>query len=127
MKRRFSAQLLYELRNFIPVDKLIEEKLKIPSKISEGVFRFLCPICNEFQTATNRKTNLARCFRCERNFNTIELVMDVRGADFVPSVKFLIPLLKKYAGNGVEKPRLEDRRGQLARMLQRIGSANHSG
>ncbi len=128
MKRRFSAQLLYELRNFIPVDELIEEKLKIPSKISEGVFRFLCPICNEFQTATNRKTNLARCFRCERNFNTIELVMDVRGVNFVPSVKFLIPLLKKYSGKGVEKPILEDRRGQLARMLQRIGSTNnHSG
>ncbi len=128
MKRRFSARLLYELRNFIPVDALIEEKLKLPSKISEGVFRFLCPICNEFQTATNRKTNLARCFRCERNFNTIELVMDVQGMNFVPSVKYLIPLLKQYAVNGVEKPLLEDRRGQLARMLQRIGSTNnHSG
>jgi len=65
MQKKFSSQELFELRNFIPMEMLIREQLEIPSKISEGVFRFLCPICNEFQTAVNPTSNLARCFRCE--------------------------------------------------------------
>ena len=75
MKQHFSSRELFVLRNHIPIDTLIEKHLKVPSKFSEGFFRFLCPDCHEFQTATNPKTNLARCFRCERNFNTIDMVM----------------------------------------------------
>ncbi len=66
MKKRFSSHELFELRNAIPITQLIGEELQIPSKISEGVFRFLCPVCHEFQTATHPVTNLARCFRCEK-------------------------------------------------------------
>ncbi len=87
--RRFSDQELFELRNYIPIDALIEKKLMIPSKISEGFFRFLCPLCNSFQTAMNPKTNLARCFRCEKNFNTIDMVMICKDMSFVQSVKYL--------------------------------------
>jgi DNA primase len=86
---RFSSRELFELRNNIPIDVLIRDHLKIPSKISDGLFRFLCPLCNEFQTAVNPATNLARCFRCEKNFNTIDLVMQVRGYGFKDSVSFL--------------------------------------
>jgi len=86
MGRRFTGNELFKLRNQIPVEMVIDEQLRIPSKFSEGYFRFLCPICNEFQTATNPKTNLARCFRCERNFNPIDLVMIVKGFGFVESV-----------------------------------------
>lgn len=93
MKRRFTGHELFKLRNLIPVDKLIKEQLKLPCKISEGYFRFLCPVCNEFQTATNPKTNLARCFRCETNFNPIDLVMIVKDVGFVESVKYLKALL----------------------------------
>ena len=89
MKKRFSSHELFELRNAIPVRRLIRDELQIPSKISEGVFRFLCPVCHEFQTATHPATNLARCFRCEKNFNTIDLVMAVKGLDFKESVVFL--------------------------------------
>ena len=89
MTRRFSSQELFELRNHIPIDALIERRLMLPSKTSEGFFRFLCPVCQEFQTATNPKTNLARCFRCERNFNTIDLVMICRNISFVESVTYL--------------------------------------
>ncbi len=76
---------------------LIRDQLQIPSKIRDGLFRFLCPVCNEFQTGVNPNTNLARCFRCERNFNTIDLVMAVRGFGFKDSVLFLknLPLLRK--------------------------------
>jgi DNA primase len=93
MKKRFSSHELFELRNAIPVRRLIRDELQIPSKISEGVFRFLCPVCHEFQTATHPATNLARCFRCEKNFNTIDLVMGVNGLDFKESVVFLKQML----------------------------------
>ena len=94
MKRHFSSQELFMLRNHIPIDTLIEKHLKLPSKFSEGFFRFLCPLCNEFQTATNPKTNLARCFRCERNFNPIDMVMIYKGLKFVDGVKYLKTILK---------------------------------
>lgn len=93
MKKRFSSYELFELRNAIPVRWLIRDELQIPSKISEGVFRFLCPVCHEFQTATHPTTNLARCFRCEKNFNTIDLVMAVKGLGFKESVVFLKQIL----------------------------------
>ena len=97
MKRHFSSQQLFMLRNHIPINTLIEKHLKLPSKFSEGFFRFLCPLCNEFQTATNPKTNLARCFRCERNFNTIDMVMIYKGLKFVDGVKYL----KVILNNGI--------------------------
>lgn len=93
MGKQFSSKELYELRNSIPIDVLIERQLGIPAKISEGVFRFLCPSCNEFQTAVNPRTNLSRCFRCEKNFNTIDLVMICHSTDFVDSVKYLQTIL----------------------------------
>ena len=93
MGKRFSSKELYKLRNSIPIYVLIETQLGIPAKISEGVFRFLCPLCNEFQTAVNPRTNLSRCFRCERNFNTIDMVMICRNTDFVSSVKYLQTIL----------------------------------
>ena len=93
--KRFSSRELFELRNAISVDILIKDVLHVPSKISEGVFRFLCPICNEFQTAVNPTTNLGRCFRCEKNFNTIDLVMNTQGYGFRESVLFLKQLFGK--------------------------------
>jgi predicted RNA-binding Zn-ribbon protein involved in translation (DUF1610 family) len=93
MKRRFTGHQLFKLRNLIPIDMLIKEQLKIPSKMSEGYLRFLCPLCGEFQTATNAKTNLARCFRCEKNFNPIDLVMTVKSVGFIESVQYLKKLL----------------------------------
>ncbi len=89
MKKKFSSRELFKLRNNIPVDMLIRDHLQIPSKIRDGFFRFLCPLCNEFQTAVNPATNLARCFRCEKNFNTIDLVMVVKKYGFRDSVLYL--------------------------------------
>jgi hypothetical protein len=94
-KRCFSSQQLYTLRNDIAVELLIEKTLSIPCRVTEGCFRFLCPLCNAFDTAVNPKTNLARCFRCEKNFNTIDLVMLIRQTDFVQSVKFLQSIHQK--------------------------------
>jgi len=93
MNRLFSSKELFDLRNSIPINTLIKNQLNIPSKMSEGYFRFSCPLCNEFNTATNIKTNLARCFRCNQNFNTIDIVMIVEKLNFVDSVKFLKQVL----------------------------------
>ncbi len=89
MPRRYSPETLRSLRNDIPIDDLIANVLGLPHKLSEGYFRFLCPVCREFNSATNPKTNLARCFGCEKNFNPIDMVMTVYHCSFVEAVEFL--------------------------------------
>ena len=89
MTRRYSKQTLRRLRNEIPIANLIADFLQLPCKITDGFFRFLCPLCSEFLTATNPKTNLARCFRCEQNFNPIDMVMVVNRCNFLQAVDFL--------------------------------------
>lgn len=69
--------------------------LHIPCRVTKGCFRFLCPSCNGFDTAVNPKTNLARCFHCEKNYNTIDLVMVVRKINFVDSVRLLQTIAQK--------------------------------
>ena len=88
-RKRFTHQELHALRNHIPVSSLIESVLDIPCRTIQGVFRFLCPLCGEFNTAVKPSTNLARCFRCQKNFNTIDLVMIVKQTDFLNAVRFL--------------------------------------
>ena len=89
MALRYSAQLLHSLRNDIEINHLIAQVLDWPWKDSEGYFRFLCPVCSEFNSATNPKTNLGRCFRCRRNFNPIEFVMAADHCSFIEAVQFL--------------------------------------
>ena len=85
----YSKELLARLRNEIPISVVIGDILDMPSKTTEGYFRFLCPVCNEFNTATNPKTNLARCFGCRRNFNPIDMVMVVKRMNFKDAVEYL--------------------------------------
>lgn len=113
MKRRYSADELFELRNAIPIDTVIKELLGIPAKTSEGFLRFLCPKCHEFQTATKSSTNLARCFLCEENFNPIELVMAVKRCGFVESAAYLKGVL--------------DQKKRLDEMLSGVGSTIEAG
>lgn len=118
-QKRFSAHLLRALRNRIPIADLIGNDLDLPSKESEGYLRFLCPVCSEFNTATNPLTNLARCFRCSRNFNPIDMVMTVRECSFVEAVEGLKKLLPKYASSwsdGTACP--ADRRSPHARLSE---------
>lgn len=104
-QKRFSAHLLRALRNRIPIADLISNDLNLPSKESEGYLRFLCPVCSEFNTATNPLTNLARCFRCSRNFNPIDMVMAVQECSFVDAVERLKNLLPKYASSSPDRTR----------------------
>ncbi len=100
MKRRFTRHELFVLRNEIPIQLLIEKKLEVPSKTREGKFRFLSPCCGEFNTGVKLDDNVARCFRCEKRFNTIEITKAVRDCDFVSSVHFL----QKYHSELFSKP-----------------------
>jgi DNA primase len=93
----YSKDELHTLRNDIPINVLIREVLDLPSKESEGYLRFLCPLCREFNTATNPQTNLARCFRCHENFNPIDLVMVVEGYSFKQAVEYLLRLDRRRA------------------------------
>ena len=94
------------MRNQINIQILIEKNLNIPSRVIKGCFRFLCPLCNGFDTAVNPKTNLARCFSCEKNFNTIDLVMVVRQINFVDSVRFLQAIAQKSSiDHNPDRPR----------------------
>lgn len=89
MTERFSPDELFFLRNSLPIRLIITAVLKLNSHFSDGVFRFECPFCHGFDTATNPATNLARCFACRKNFNPIDLVMAVRSLSFRSAVKFL--------------------------------------
>lgn len=88
-EKRFSREELLRIRNEISIDEVIEHMVDLPCKIRDGHLRFVCPVCSESNTATNPRTNLARCFRCRRNFNPIDMVMLVRGTSFVEAVRRL--------------------------------------
>ena len=100
MRRKYSDKLIRELRNEIDVRSVITEILDVPNKVTDGTLRFLCPRCSDFHTAINPNTNLARCFRCQRNFNPIDLVMAERKCAFVEAVKLLLPYRRSTEPNG---------------------------
>ena len=94
MAGRVDKELLIRLRS-IPVEFVIVNLLGIPNKISEGYFRFQCPECYEMNTTTYKKNNAARCFRCRKNFNPIDLVMAYNEINFLETVRFLMPVLSR--------------------------------
>ena len=96
MPKRYSKQALRKLRNDIPIAILIADILELPHNTADGYFRFMCPLCDGFNTATNPRTNLARCFRCERNYNPIDMVMAEEKINFLDAVRRLQELLPAY-------------------------------
>lgn len=92
--KKFTQQQLFQVRNTIDIDWLINEKLNLRKQFNR-IWRFQCPLCQQFNTATQKKNNLARCFSCQQNFNTIDLVIYSKQINFIPSVTFLITLLSK--------------------------------
>ena len=98
----FTKEQLVQVRNEIDIDWLINEKLNLERQF-KSIWRFQCPMCQQFNTATQKKTNLARCFNCQQNFNTIDLVIYSKKMNFVPSVQFLLSLLgKKTKSKGAD-------------------------
>ena len=88
MMGSYTDGFLRRLRNEIDID-LVIKRLRLETRNSQKIFRFRCPLCHGFHTATNPKTNLARCFDCQRNFNPIDMVMAATARSFVQTVEFL--------------------------------------
>ena len=99
-----SSNTLHELRNLIPIDDLIKNVLDLDFKYSEGHLRFICPTCCDRHTAINPKTNLARCFICQENYNPIDLYMKIHKVSFKQSVSVLLRLLPFYKAQRTQGP-----------------------
>ena len=95
MSDTLSKPYLRDMRNRIEIIPLIAEALELIYKTHDGRFRFMCPLCHDFDTAVNLDTNLARCFRCQRNFNPIDMVMTVKRYSFMQAVQYLQPILNQ--------------------------------
>ena len=89
MSQYYPDDFLRMLRNDISIDEVIVDLLNLEVQKDRKTIRFRCPLCYNFHTATNHKTNLARCFDCEKNFNPIDMVITVGNCGFVDAVKIL--------------------------------------
>lgn len=85
---------LRRLRNEINFGHLFRY-LRWSHKRTDGKLIFVCPQCSESQTSVNPKTNLARCFRCEKNWNPIDFTMEVYHIEFLEAVGQLETLLPR--------------------------------
>src|SRR5271167_4778955 len=92
-----SAELLRRLRNDLPMPVTIAAlgRAGLPSKMSEGYFRFLCPHCGEMLATVNPRNNLAHCFCCKKNLNNIDLLL-TQDYDFRAAVALLQGWLQHY-------------------------------
>ena len=92
-----SKELLRRLRNELPMPVTIAAlgREGLPSKISEGYFRFVCPRCGELRATVNPRNNLAHCFSCQHNLNNIDLLLSL-GYDFLAAVRLLETWLERY-------------------------------
>ncbi len=85
---RIPPDVLRQLRNDVDLAHLIAD-LGIPSKRRGQQLVFRCPDCCTSYAATSPYQNLAHCFRCQRSFNPIDLVMAERGLTFLEAVNYL--------------------------------------
>ena len=98
----FNKQQLHQVRNDININSLIHDTLQLERRFDK-IWRFQCPVCRQFHTAVQVKTNLARCFDCQKNFNTIDMVIYSKKLNFAPSVQFLLQLLSKQSEQNLNK------------------------
>jgi uncharacterized CHY-type Zn-finger protein len=101
MPRFFSDQLLRALRNDIEFSRLFAH-LHWPHKRRNNQLVFVCPRCSETLSAVNPRTNLARCFHCETNFNPIDFTMAATDCSFTEAVHMLEPWLAAKSSDPIE-------------------------
>ena len=89
MNHKILPDTLRILRNNVGIDSVIYA-LGIPWKRDDMKLRFNCPKCHGLDTSVHPDVNLGRCFTCQRNFNTIDLVMTARGYPFHKAVTWLM-------------------------------------
>ena len=94
MSKHYSSDFLRHLRNDIPINDVIVNLLNLEVRNDCQMLRFRCPVCQNFHTAINHKTNLARCFDCKKNFNPIDMIITVEKCAFVEAVKILKDIIE---------------------------------
>lgn len=87
--KTFSDTLLFQIRNNIKVQDVLKYVLKQKILAQNSTTKFKCPLCKNWDTGINKNANLARCFECQRNFNSIDLVITFHQCSFVQAVTFL--------------------------------------
>ena len=87
-KRRIASEQLRRLRDDTDVLRLMSD-LQIELTFRGSRLRFRCPNCDRFETRLNRERNLGHCFRCQRRFNTIDIVMAARSWSFLNTIDYL--------------------------------------
>lgn len=92
-QRSLSPGELRYLRSELPIGAVIDD-LRVASLRAGPRLRFECPACRTFATNVHTRINLARCFRCARNYNPIDLTMAVRGITFLDAVRVLSELAR---------------------------------
>lgn len=92
----FSVELLRSLRNDVTVQSVIAA-LSLPTAGRGVRLTLRCSGCSRFPTAAHAETNLVRCFRCGKSFNTIDLVVRERSCSFRQAVNFVAELLDSRA------------------------------
>ena len=95
MSKYYSADFLRMIRNQIPIDTVIVDLLNLEVRNHQQILRFRCPLCDNFHTATTVKTNLARCFDCQQNFNPIDIVIATAKCSFLDAVEYLVERIDK--------------------------------
>ena len=116
----FTKQQLFQVRNDIDIDWLINDKLYLEQQFN-SIWRFQCPACQKFNTATQKKNNLARCFSCQKNYNTIDLVIYSKKVNFVPSVQFLLSLLEKQSASNEGVHNLSVEKKAIKKQNRKVG------
>lgn len=89
MTGRISPETLKSIRNDINVEQVIHV-LEIPWRKDDLKLRFICPVCSGLDTSIHPKINLSRCFQCQKNFNSIDLVMTKKSYAFRQAVEWLL-------------------------------------
>jgi hypothetical protein len=97
--QRINPNELTILRNHVPLRDVIH-LLLVPWKMDDSLCRFKCPVCKSFETGLHPKENLGRCFRCQKNYNPIDLVAAYRGDGFRTAVDWLIKLRTLMSSDG---------------------------
>ena len=64
-----------------PIERLL------PNQVRRGMT--LCPFHEDRHPSMSIKNNRVRCFSCNKTWDTIALVMELRGYEFIEAVKYL--------------------------------------
>lgn len=91
----FETQRLEYLRNRINVKNLASH-LGIQMKVKDNQCWFVCPQCLELKASFQKNQNLARCWKCNTRYNSIELVMAHFNINFRQAVMFLIDQERQF-------------------------------